>query len=294
MNILIYANCQQKSLQVVLSLLLVGRSKIWGIDTNHPQSAQQLQQVAQSGERMDLVISNMGADEVRKYFPAERIVEIPSIYFGGFHPDVVYFASRNAPEKPLFFKNNPTVSALALWGLLKELPHQKIIELYREEVFEALGYMDYFDVSCGAIRESFVRHELNEDYIERFIAGREVFVHGPLHPRVEVIVSLCLALLGKLNIRPAYDYDELYRQIPDPLQMEYAWGCFPPLAKRLGVPGSWLIRHHNDLFPSLDFYLQGLGAHLHALSLDKVQFLQRDKERFDEFHKIDAVLGDFL
>ena len=296
MNILVYANCQANQIGMTLSLMLRGKAQIAGIDINNPQAPKLLQDMARGkpGASIDCVVTNHDVNELLPYFAREKIVEIPSIHFGGFHPDVVYFATKKAPSVPLFFKKNPSISALALWGHLNRLPLEKTLSLYREEVFEALGYMDYFDVCCHAIVENFAQHHIDTGLIERFIASRSVFMYGPFHPRLEVTQSLCEGVCERLNLAPNFKFEEMDHMFPDPLQQEYAWGCFPPLAARLGVPGSWMVRHHNEVFLTLEHYLQVVYPFLDSIPRGVVQFFDKDKSRFEEFHKIDEVLGKLI
>lgn len=296
MNILVYANCQTNQIGMTLSLMLRGKAQIVGIDINNPLAPKQLLELAsrKTGAGIDCVVTNHCVADLLPYFSRDKIVEIPSIHFGGFHPDVVYFASKKAPSTPLFFMKNPTISALALWGHMNRLPAETTLLLYREEVFEALGYMDYFDVCSHAIVENFAQHSFNTALIERFITSRDVFMYGPFHPRLEVTQSLCDGVCDRINLAANLNSDELNHMFPDPLQHEYAWGCFPPLAARLGVPGSWMVRHYNDVFLTLTHYLQVVYAFLDGIPRDSIQFFDKDKARFEEFHKINEVLGKFV
>ena len=295
MNILVYANCQANQIGLTLSFMLGGKAQIIGIDINNPQAPKQVQELAsgKQGPSIDCVVTNHDVGDLLPYFGRDKIIVIPSVHFGGFHPDVVYFAATQTPSKPLFFKKNPTISALALWGHANRLPLEKTLSLYREDVFEALGYMDYFDVCCHAILENFALHHFDAALIERFIASRDVFMYGPFHPRLEVTQSLCEGICDRINLAPNLRPDEMNSMFVDPLQHEYAWGCFPPLAARLGVPGSWLIRHYNEVFPTMTHYLQAVYAFLDGIPRNAIQFFDKDKARFEEFHKINDVLGRF-
>jgi hypothetical protein len=293
MNVLIYANCQAHQIVMGLSLMLLGKVQLASIDINSPEAKEQLEKLASgnAGSRIDFVLTNHNVDDLLPFFDRQKIIAFPTIHFGGFHPDVSYFASTDTPSKPLFFKQNPTISALALWGHLRGLPVEKTLALYREDVFEALGYMDYFDVCCQAALDNYAQHQFDTALIERFIASRDVFMYGPLHPKLAVTLNLCQGICERLDVAPTYSPDELDGMLPDPLQNEYAWGCFPPLAARLGVEGSWLIRHYNEVFPSLTHYLQAVFAFLDGFPRGSIQFFDKDKTRFEEFHKINDVLS---
>jgi len=295
MKILIYANCQTKQIATTLQFCLLGRSTlIAAVDANTQDSSNQLRRASEE-HKFDLVITNLDASDIEQFFDRDTIVEIPDIHFGGFHPDVVYFCLATDPTQPQFFLKNPTVSALALWGHMNNLPQAKVAELYNEQVFEELGYMDYFDISCDALYKSFENLSINPRVLDRHISSREVFMYGPLHPKLEVTMSLCFGLLEKLGIPSSQSYDSLHKLLPDPLQAEYAWACFPPLADRLGVSGSWLIRHWDQTFPTVEAYLHTLQNHLTtAYPQGSLQMFERDRLRFDDFHQVDKVLEAYL
>ncbi len=296
MNILIYGNCQINQLLTGLKCVLLGQANILAIDINSPNANKQLSELAsKSGAgKADIIITNYDTTELKKHFDDEIIVEIPSIHFGGFHPDVVYFANKSTPDKPLFYMKNPTVSALALWGALNNLTADKCLSLYNEEVFDALGYMDYFDVASQALLKSYQQHNINSEYIEKHLSSREVFMYGPLHPKFEVTLNLCYGICEKLNLKPSMPYSNIAKMLPDPLQGEYAWGCFPPLADRLGVPGSWMVRHYNHTFPTIKHYLTNFYKFMQQADKNSIQFLERDKDKFEKFHKIDSVLARYI
>lgn len=277
-------------------LALAGKANLTGIDVNHPEHKTSLKNYFSTNPNVDFVLVNTYRENLVSYCPDNKIIDIPNIHFGGFHPDVVYFATRSQPRLPKFFMNNPTVSAIAIWGALNKLPAQKVAKLYTEEVFHTLGYMDYFDVACQAIRTNYSQHGINVAAIDRYIASREVFMHGPMHPKFEVTLSLCFAILDMLDITPVNDAAQINSVMMDPLQHEYAWGCFPPLAASLGIQGSWMIRHQSHIFVSISNYLEQLYSFLHQFQhqYGEIQMLERDQERLKQFHKIDEVLGAYL
>lgn len=273
--------------------MLVDKANVLAIDMNNPQAQKQLESIsAKSGAHAaDLVITNCNTKELHSYFNKERIVQIPSIHFGGFHPDVVYFATRQNPEMPIFFLKNPTVSAIALWGFLSGLSEKDTLSLYCEDVFEKIRYFDYFDVSSVALISSYKELDIDTKFIERHLASREVFMYGPLHPKLSVILSLCFGVCEKLDIKPVTTFDSLNNMLPDPLENEYAWSCFPPLASRLGVPGGWTIRHFERSFIKMEQYLALLYKGLAQHPKNSLQFLERDRLRFESFHNISNLLG---
>jgi len=97
-----------------LAFTLLDSANVIGVDINNAQANQHLDMLASGigADKIDIVISNHVTDELTRYFALEQILEIPTLHFGGFHPDVIYFAKQVQPEQPQFYLNNPTVSAI--------------------------------------------------------------------------------------------------------------------------------------------------------------------------------------
>ena len=69
---------------------------------------------------------------------------IPSFYFPALHPDLIYgTAGGNILKSPVGDYN----SALVLYGWLNELTPAQTTRLFREAVFDHLGYFDGFDAA---------------------------------------------------------------------------------------------------------------------------------------------------
>ena len=294
MNILIYGNCQSKQIALSLQFLLMGRVQIEIIETWWADAQSRLDGAKKNEKNIDLILTNKDKEQLAKYFDKNKIVEIPSISFGGFHPDVAQFSLSSSPAKPFFFENNPTVSAIALTCLINKIPKDKAISLYNEDVFYKLKYFDYFDISCDAIVKSYERVDISAIYIERFLVGREVFMHGPLHPKLNVVIGLCLGVLEKINEKPLFTIEELDGIVPDPLAKEYAWGCYPPLASRLSVNGSWLSRNRDIVYPTVDDYLTEFYSFMSRYPAEDFQIISWDKRRYDDLHNIDNVIKEYV
>jgi hypothetical protein len=104
MNILVYGNCQANPLIKCLEYVLLEEANLLSIDINNPKANEQLTSLAaQSGSSAaDTILANNNTTELKKHFNYNKIIEMPSIHIGGFHPNDVYYASQSTPNKPLF------------------------------------------------------------------------------------------------------------------------------------------------------------------------------------------------
>lgn len=289
-SIFIYGNCQVKSLLPSLQVLLAGQIEVRGIWDFHPSSHEIL--VKALHDQPDLILLNSGEDKVLNLGWTGKIKRIPSIYFGGFHPDTIYFRKDNG-NTPVFFKNNASISAIALWSLKNGLSAQEATQLYRPEVFLKLGYYDYFQICLRAIAKDFTSHGLSLEVIHQFISTRSVFMWGPLHPKMAMVMAFAGQICDSLGIESSRRPEGISSLVNDPLQAEYAWGVYPPIANELGIDGSWCVRHHSQIFLNTKGYLDSFYADFSAVDHDEIDFAPQDKRRFEELHQIDNVLPRF-
>jgi len=287
-NIFIYGNCQVKSLVPCFQILLAGSFQVSGIWDFHPESKKLLNNAIKGNP--DLIITNLDIEIVKNAGWDGQILKIPSIYFGGFHPDTIYFRKDNG-QTPMFFKNNASISAIALWSVKNGLSVQEALQLYQEEVFHDLGYFDYFDVCLEALAFDFERHKISTNAVYKFICSRSIFMWGPLHPKIKIMMTLASEVCASLSLKVTQNPEALGELMPDPLQQEYAWGVYPPIADRLGVPGTWSVRHHSQIFLTTESYLNAIYNEFNDNSLQDIDFSPEDKFRFSKLTHIDRVLS---
>ena len=289
-TIFVYGNCQVKSLVQSLQVLLAGQVNVSGIWDFHPSAHEILEKAVR--DRPDLILLNGGEDKVLDLGWVGKIKRIPSIYFGGFHPDTIYFRTDNG-DTPLFFKNNASISAIALWSFKNGLSVQDAEKLYRPEVFLKLGYFDYFQICLRAIAEDFASYGLPLDVINQFLSTRAVFMWGPLHPKVELVMAFAGQICKSLGMEVSKRLEGISALVNDPLQEEYAWGVYPPIAKELGIEGSWCVRHHAQIFLTTKGYLDAFYNDFSSVNPKEIDFAPEDKRRFAQLHQIDSVLPRF-
>jgi hypothetical protein len=289
-TIFVYGNCQVKSLVPSLQILLAGQVTVSGIWDFHPSAPEMLAKAVQ--DRPDLILLNGDEDKILDLGWSGKVKKIPSIYFGGFHPDTIYFRTDNG-RTPLFFKNNASISAIALWSFKNRLSVQEAEKLFRSEVFLNLGYFDYFQICLRAIAEDFRSHGLPVGLINQFLSRRSVFMWGPLHPKMELVMAFAGQICDSLGIDVGRCLKDISSLVNDPLQGEYAWGVYPPIASQLGIEGSWCVRHHTQLFLNTKSYLDSFYNDFASVNPDDIEFAPEDKRRFAQLHQIDSVLPRF-
>ena len=293
MHIAVVGNCQSAQLVTGLKYALDSRIEISlarGADAFNGENRQQL---SDSLSTADAIITNLAIKRFDGVADLQRIVRIPDLQFGGYHPDQTYLALSSSPNAALTFYGDTPVSALGFWAFMRNLTIPETTKLFTAEIFEKLGYFNYFHECVSALHYRFQQCCLPFDTAEEALLGREVLMWFSWHPKMSFTLALVKSLLNTLGIEPAIDPMRLRGLIPDPLESEAAWGCYPPLADYLGVPGSWAIRHRQIFCPSLAKYLEALFEWLAQFKKEELTFFLSEKKIFS-LSQFDNVLSDSI
>lgn len=166
----------------------------------------------------------------------DNVTVVPSPLFFGYHPDFCTLVSNGTELNPRY--GSGYNSAIAYAGFLHGLDEAATLALFREEVYEALGYLDAW---AGA-RQYFIQRyrDWGFDVTARFVAWTRagVFMHTPNHPKIAVLRDLAALILARvgLDIIPteAMPHDNLGHGPVLPV--------YPEIGTRLGVRGGYLFK----------------------------------------------------
>ncbi len=251
----------------------------------------------------DLVLAQLGLDE--NIYPAEfdgmvaeifdgnpeKSVRFPRVVFAGFQPDCVYAWSRDGSGgvySPFNYH-----SAIAVEAFRRGYSVDETVGLYNAEVFEALGYFDYYAPSVRALEEECKRAGLPADGFPRKWLGLP-FMYSINHPRMYVAWDIAEYVLRKAGFEiPAIDRERGQQDsfFPGPI-----WPVYPEIARRLGVPGSYRFMPSTDYSQgarhevySLKEFLEKCFEHYRTLDFSLVALSQPTTTRFNQ---IDSTLFD--
>ncbi len=177
----------------------------------------------------------------------ERLISWPRLTFTGYHPDAVVAQSGGGRlNGPLAYCH----SALALFGWKEGLPAGKTADLFREETFEALGYFDTWERSRDALlREARSTDIALDDLLDAW-ARDGCFMHTFNHPRLRVMWDLARHMLARMGEQPRDGAQD--HAVPDHLGAALSLPVYPPIAARLGIPGSYRferrLRNRQEVF----------------------------------------------
>ncbi|WP_431280811.1 WcbI family polysaccharide biosynthesis putative acetyltransferase [Humitalea sp. 24SJ18S-53] len=164
---------------------------------------------------------------------APGTIILPSLAFGGFHPDCTY--AWHGDGAPVIGPMGPYNSALALACHHEGLPLDRAVRLFNAFTFAALGYFDKFDNDTRVLRRQI--DALGFDFGALTAEAPAVFMHVVNHPTIEVLFALARAALRRVGIVPAD------AAIPaDRLAQKEVWPLFPEIAARIGRKGAFRIQ----------------------------------------------------
>lgn len=184
-----------------------------------------------------------------------HITWMPSVIFGGFHPDLCYIQSAKGMLKgPL----DDYHSLVAITAFKQGLSPAKTAGLFRQEVFQRIGYFDVWSAQRTQLLADFSAFDwdMREAFL-RWVRGG-VFMHSPNHPHIDVLFDQARMVVEKA-LGNAWDGGFLPH---DNLASGPAFPVFPEIAERLGMMGgAYLFKPLNEYrLMDLEGFLKGCFA----------------------------------
>lgn len=184
----------------------------------------------------DGVFQHGGFDRLREAFP--HLIDIPVIVFPAFHPDLIYLYHDTATGERVGVQSaiGTYNSALAVFGYIHGLSVDEVLGLYREDVYEMLGYFDFWPSSQEELLKAgrSVGIPLETEFQRWTRSG--CFMHSINHPKAIVLIDVASALLRKAAITTLNVGCEHY--ITDNELADAVWPVYEPVARRYGLKGS--------------------------------------------------------
>ena len=165
----------------------------------------------------------------------EQVWRVPTISFNAYHPDICYLLdSGNSLKGPL----GDYHSLIAYAAFACGLSEVRALALYRESIYESLGYFQRWDHARKALLDNFTDHgfDIGAKFVEWSRNGP--FMYSFNHPRVHCVRDIAVAILARAGLAPVYR-DALPH---DNLANGPIFPVYPEIAARLGVDGSYLFK----------------------------------------------------
>ncbi len=212
--------------------------------------------------------------------PHQRKIDIPSITFPAYHPDLVY---AQLPDGTNFRSLTDYHSAIGLWGWRNGLDVATTAALFCDDVFVALGYDRYWSSSVSALKEAFDASDLNFSHAWSQLVRLGPFMHTVNHPRPAALAALAKTMLSALGASPAELDLPVERYLHDHCESE-VWPIYPFVARRLGTMGSWQWRVHDRIIGSVEEWIAASFA----------SYGDQDPEDVHCWRLMDPLFGEVL
>jgi hypothetical protein len=248
MKILLVSNCQTVPLAHAIAL----HCHQVDIDIFQVHTAGAVDKIpALAAVPYDLVISAplsdqfglLAVDRIRTVF--ENVCIIPTIFFAGLHPDLVYVGGmgRRLPGPLGEYHSKIAVGAYALG-----LDPEKTASLFSDNVLGTLGYYDVFDDSLRELREreKLVDVPVSDIILDRIPDGLPMYASN--HPSSLVIGPFVARLANHLEEHFGVEQTGWPAGvgIQDTLATSAIFPVYPPIAARHGCPaGSFAFKPVN-------------------------------------------------
>jgi hypothetical protein len=248
----VLGNCQVGGIADSLELLSNGSSVEGVVVSNDPKVLQsELSQYFQDIKNVvmihDSVKAIISANTALAKFDLPENIYIPSVSFAAFHPDIQYAFVNGAVVKNGL--DSDWNSRIMLWAYRNRLSQMETEHLFRDEVFQALGYFDEWDKSSVTLRKSF--DECGFDYGRwmRSVQRTGVFMYGINHPMQIGMSQLAIQIAEKVFPNSHVVVEDLHTFTTDYLS-HIVWPVYPEIGDHLGVEGSYhwrVARKHASL-----------------------------------------------
>lgn len=252
MKTIIVGNCQVGGIADSLELLSNGSAVAGVLVSNDPTVLfeELSEHLNHSG---DTVLLHESVREIIRVndslvkFDRPENIYIPTIAFAAFHPDIQYgFANGAVVKSGLESDWN---SRIVLWAYSNGVSRGETENLFREDVFQALGYFDEWDRSSEALRKSF--DDCGFDYGRwiRSVQRTGVFMYGINHPMQIGLSQLAAQIAEKVFPNSHVVIEDLHTFTTDYLS-HIVWPVYPEIGDHLGVEGSYhwrVARKHASL-----------------------------------------------
>lgn len=177
---------------------------------------------------------------IKQQFPAElhKVRRIPVLNFPAYQPDAIYILSR-MQGKGISGPLGQYQSAIAFAGWLNGLSVKETISLFRDEVFDALGYYSYWDTSKKSLIDNSDRAGFAiSDLLEKW-HRQGCWLHQTNHPKLFALADVARRLLKTEGIETLPGVESY---LEDARATGPVWPVYPEIGKHLGVAGNYYFK----------------------------------------------------
>ena len=291
-KILLLGNCQVRPLARLMQAML-GDAEATAIELL-PETLRRLDErdkgLSQLIHKSELIFVHLHGEAMRmleKKYPKDfgKVRRVPRISYSGFHPDIDYV--EDSKLKHIVGPMGAYQSSIAFLGWKNSLSIEETLQLFREDVYESLGYFEYGRASMELLlaEREFTDIRL-ENMVDRW-SERGCWMHSMNHPKLFALADLARTLLERENIETIPGVEEF---VDDEMSLEAVWPMYPEIARRFGLTGHYLFKRPADVnmrgmaipLMSLEQFIAESFAAFSRYPKDELQCHRLNSKRFQE------------
>ena len=244
MKLMMLGNCQSGGLADSLELLIPGSEIGHELLSNDVATLEiELRKHAKS-RKIGLILHDSVQSiidfhpQLQGILPEDTIV-VPTVTFAAFHPDIQYgFIAGSVVKNGLDSDWN---SRILLWAYMNKLKEREARELFREEVYRELGYLDEWASSTALLKLGFEKCGFDFGRWMRSVQRDGVFMYGINHPFPIALSNLAIQIVERYFADKHQHVDDVHKYVTDYLP-HIMWPVYPEIADELGVEGTYRWR----------------------------------------------------
>jgi hypothetical protein len=184
------------------------------------------------GEYFRVIVSSefKNSDEIDTT-NARHLTYIPSINFSAFHPDITYAGSLKGMIRGVLGDYH---SLLVIAAHKQGLSVEDAVALFRGDVFERCGYMDYWEPQRRQLLNAFAEEGIDVSASLRKWSRGRAFMHTVNHPKVHCLYDVARLYMENFGV-PIQDAG----MPADHLLNGPCWPVYPEIGEALGVRGGY-------------------------------------------------------
>jgi len=175
---------------------------------------------------------------------AGKLRQLPTLNYGGFHPDCVYIgrAGGGYVRGPM----GEYQSSIAFWAWRAGLGVDQAVELFRDDVFDHLGFHDYHLAAHRTLVAHGRRTGLPIAALIDSWRSRGCFMHTVNHPKLHALADVVAAALEREGVAPIPGAEQW---VDDGLARWPVWPVYPPIARASGLAGDFVFKLDRGFCP---------------------------------------------
>lgn len=248
-KILLIGNCQVRPLSQLMQAMLADAdvSAVEMLAEGVKRLKDREPQISQLIRESDVIFFHLHGEALQAFRENyadeyQKVRFMPRIVYAGFHPDIDYV--EDAGGKTVFGPAGGYQSSIAFFGWKNSLTVSETLSLYREDIFESLGYFDY----VGASRDSLLAEgEQTGVALVKMIDKwneRGCWMYSMNHPKLFALADVARAVLEREGLATLPGVEEF---VDDVMNSDSVPPMYPEVAKRMGLVGHYLFKRGTDV-----------------------------------------------